>query len=157
MINKYIFTYESHQYDAFSIHTNRGIINCRTNKQEPCVFNPTYTTENPNLITTVEEYMVVSTSIQIDRTKLASKINNNVGLPTVKNFDHMVSTNMISNCPISVAYISNSGKIYGPYMAILKGKSTKSKPMPVIKYDIHITSELYKKTQTLSYALTSYI
>ena len=36
--------------------------------------------------------------------------------------NNMVSTNMISNCPISVAAIRNDENIYGPSMEILKGK-----------------------------------
>ena len=52
--------------------------------------------------------MVVFTSIQIDKENLSSKIYSNVGLPTVKNFNHMVSTNMISNYPISVVHIRNA-------------------------------------------------
>ena len=54
--------------------------------------------------------MVGFTSIKIYRSKLARNIYSNVGLPTVKNFKHMVSTNMISNSPISVADINNTEK-----------------------------------------------
>ena len=63
----------------------------------------------------------------------------------MKNFNHMVSTNMISNCPISVANISNAEIIYGPSMASLKVKSTRSKPRTAIKDDIQIPSETHKK------------
>ena len=86
--------------------------------------------------------MTGSTSRKIERTKLAIKINRNVGLPTVKNFKQIVSINIISNCPISVAYIINDGYIHGPSMASLKGKSTTRKPRPVIKYDIQNTSKI---------------
>ena len=54
----------------------------------------------------------------------------------MKNFKHMVSTNMIPNFPISVADIINTGETYRPLMASLKGNSTRSKPRMVIKYDI---------------------
>ena len=89
--------------------------------------------------------MVGFTSRKIERAKLVRKIYINVGLPIVKNFKDMVSTNMISNCPISVAYIINSDKIYGPSMASLKVKSTRSKPRTAIKDDIQIPSETHKK------------
>ena len=65
--------------------------------------------------------MVGLTGIQIESAKLARKIYSNIGLPTVKNFKHMVSNNMISNCTITVEDISNSEKIYGIYIAIIKG------------------------------------
>ena len=61
---------------------------------------------------------------KIEREKLARKMYSNVGLPPVKKFKHMVSTNMISNSPISVVDISNTENIYGPQMSSLKGKSS---------------------------------
>ena len=133
LVNKYRFAYDSHQDDYFPVHSNVCIIKLRRNKQGMYVFKSTYNTENSNFITTVEENMVVFTSRQIDRAKLSRKIYNNVGLTTVNKFNHMVSTNMISNCTISVTYISNAGKIYGPSMASLKVNSTRSNPRPVIR------------------------
>ena len=62
----------------------------------------------------------------------------------MKNFNHMLSTNMISNCPISVVDISNAESMYGPSIANIKGKPTRSKPRPLIKDDIHITKNIYK-------------
>ena len=97
------------------------------------------------------------TSIQIDKAKLDSKIYNNVGLPTVKNVMHMVSTNMISNCPISVSDTSNSENIYEPSVARIKVKSTSRKLRPAIKDNIQIPSEIYKKNQIFSYVLMSYV
>ena len=44
LVNKYRVTYDSHQDDAFNVHTNRGITKFRRNKQGLYVFNPTYTT-----------------------------------------------------------------------------------------------------------------
>ena len=67
------------------------------------------------------------------------------------------ATNMISNCPISVIDKSNAEKIYGPSMVSLKGKSTRSNPMLVIKYYMQIPSKIYKKNQTFSSILTSYL
>ena len=82
--------------------------------------------------------MIGFTSIQIERDELASNIYSNVGIPSVNNFKHMISTNMISNCPISVADISNAEKIYGSSMASLKGKSIIIKQGLVINDDIKI-------------------
>ena len=108
LVNRYIVAYDSQQYDAFSVHTNKWVIKSRKNKQGLHVFNFTYTTEKSNVFTTAEEKMVGFTIRQIDRAKLSKKIYNNVGIPTVENFKHMVSTNVISNCPISVPDISNT-------------------------------------------------
>ena len=93
--------------------------------------------------------MVVFTSRKIYRSKLSSKIYSNVGLPTLKNFNHRVSINMISKCPISVADISYYENIYGSSMASLKGNSTRNKPRPVVKDYIQISSRIYKNNSNI--------
>ena len=50
----------------------------------------------------------------------------------------MLSTNMISNYPISVADIINAKIIYGPSIEILKVNPTRRNIRPVIKDDIQI-------------------
>ena len=77
-------------------------------------------------------------SRQIERGGLVRKIYNIVEMATVKKFKHMLSTNMISNCPISVADIINAKIIYGPSMEILKVNPTRRNIRPVIKDDIQI-------------------
>ena len=61
----------------------------------------------------------------------------------------MISTNMISNCPINIKDVDNAEKIFGRSMASLKGKSTRSKPKPVIRDDIQIPEEIYNKNSNL--------
>ena len=56
---------------------------------------------------------------------------------------------MISNYPISVADTSNVEKIYGTYMASIKGKLTSSNPSPVIKDGICIPSKIYKNNSNI--------
>ena len=86
--------------------------------------------------------MVGFTSRQTERAELSRKIYINLGLPNLKNFKHMLSTNMKSNCLISVAYISNYEKIYESFRSSFKGKSTSSKPRSLIKDDIQIISRI---------------
>ena len=148
LVKKKGVTYESHQYDAFSIHTNRGIIKLSRNKQGLYVFNPTYTTAN-SIFTTVEENMARFTSRQIENYELARKIYSNVGIPTGKNFNNMVSTNRISNCLISMADMINSGIIYGTSMESIKGNSTRIKPRPVINNDINTPIDIYKNNSNI--------
>ena len=56
---------------------------------------------------------------------------------------------MISNYPISVADTSNVEKIYGTYMASIKGNSKSSNPSPVIKDGIRIPSKIYKNNSNI--------
>ena len=64
--------------------------------------------QNNQCLKKAEENMAGFTSRQIEWTKLHRKIYSKVGLPTVKNFKHMVFTKMLSNCTISVANIINN-------------------------------------------------
>ena len=84
------------------------------------------------------------TGIKIERAKLSMKIYNNLGLPTVKKFKHMVSTDMISNCPISVVDINNDGNLYETPVVSLKGKSTSRKSRLIIKDGIQISRNIFK-------------
>ena len=81
--------------------------------------------------------------IELQQAKEARTLYHNVGPPTVKNFKHMISTNMIANCPITIRDFDNAEKIYGPAMSALKGKSTQSKPKPVIHDEIVVPPEIY--------------
>ena len=102
--------------------------------------------------------MVGFNSIQIERAVLASKLYNTLGLTTMKNLNNVVSTNIISNFPISVADLIKYDKIYGSSMTSLKGKSTSSNPRPVIKDDIHIPSKVYKNNSNIELCIdTIYI
>ena len=120
-VNKYRFTDDWHQDDDFNIHTNIEIIKLRRNKQGLYVFKHTYTIKKCNVFTIMEENMVGLTIRKIERAKLGSKIYSNLGLPTVKDFKHMVSTNTILKCSILVADISNYEKIYGTSLSSHKG------------------------------------
>ena len=104
-VNKYRVTYNSHQDYACAVHTNIWIIKFRGNKQGIYVFNPTYTTSNSNAVTTVEENMVGFKSRKIERAKLSRKIYINVGIPTVKNFNHIFSSTVVTTLEFDVVYM----------------------------------------------------
>ena len=93
--------------------------------------------------------MMGFTRRQVERDKLASKIYSNIGLPTGNKFNHTVSTNTISNCPISLEYINIAENMYGLLMASIKGNSTRRNPRPAIKDDIQITSKIYKNNSII--------
>ena len=95
LFHKYRVTYDSQQDYAFIVQTNIGIIKFRRKKQGLYIFNSTYATSNLNIFATAKENVVGFTSRQIESSKLGRKIYRNVGTPTVENFKHMVSTNMI--------------------------------------------------------------
>ena len=50
-----------------------------------------------------------------------------------------------------MADISNAEKIYGPSMVSLKGKSTRIKTSPVMKYEIQIPRKIYKNNKNIEF------
>ena len=51
-----------------------------------------------------------------------------IGNPTKREFAGMVCEKLISNCPVTVHDINNSNRIFGPDLANLTGKMTRTKP-----------------------------
>jgi hypothetical protein len=50
-----------------------------------------------------------------------------VGYPSNKDFNNMVRSNMIKNCPVISKSVSEANKIFGPDIASMKGKNNKAK------------------------------
>jgi hypothetical protein len=65
-----------------------------------------------------------------------------VGYPSPKDFKNMVCSNMIKNCPITPANIAAANKIFGPDVASLKGKTTRTTPKPVLIDYVKIPKEI---------------
>jgi hypothetical protein len=51
-----------------------------------------------------------------------------IGNPTKRQFAGMVHENLITNCPVTVHNINNANRIFGPDLANLRGKTTRTKP-----------------------------
>ncbi len=55
-----------------------------------------------------------------------------LGNPSTKDFQGLVSGNLISKCPIVRADISNARKSFGPDLASIRGKTVQRTPAPVV-------------------------
>ncbi len=54
------------------------------------------------------------------------------GNPSEKDYQGLVSRNLINNCPISLSDVSNTRAIFGPDLASVRGKTVRKKPAPVV-------------------------
>ena len=52
--------------------------------------------------------------------------------PSEQDFEHMVRSNMIVNCPVTFDDVKNSKLIFGPDITLSKGKSVRRKPASVV-------------------------
>ncbi len=55
--------------------------------------------------------------------------------PTEREFAGMVCEQLLTNCPVTVCDVDNANRIFGPDLANLRGKATRTKPECVrVKY-----------------------
>jgi hypothetical protein len=94
------------------------------------------------IVQNVEDKKAFYTSRQVDRAKKARDLLHTLRCPTVADMKKAIKMNSIMNCPVSVDDVNLDEKIHGPDVASLKGKSTRSRPIPVINDIIEIPKEL---------------
>jgi hypothetical protein len=65
-----------------------------------------------------------------------------LGYPSEKDFRNMVSSNMITNCPVTPTDISAANKIVGPNVALIKGKTVRITQEPVLTSYVKIPQDV---------------
>ena len=83
------------------------------------------------MVQTVKDMSEGYSDIQIWKAKEAREFQAKVGHPSTRDLKNIVKTNMIANCPVTVADIERAEKIFGPSVPILKGKTVRKTPDPV--------------------------
>jgi hypothetical protein len=88
-----------------------------------------------------------------ERAKRARKALALVGYPSSKDFKHMVSSNMITNCPVTSKDVANANTIFGPDLATLKGKTVRITPPPVATDYVQIPNEIMSLNHNVTLAI----
>ena len=60
------------------------------------------------------------------------------GVPSEQDFENMVRSNTIVNCPVTFDNVKNTNLIFGPDITSLKGKSVRRKPASIVTDCIEI-------------------
>ena len=55
-----------------------------------------------------------------------------LGLPSEQDFEDMVYSNMIVNCPVTFDDVNNAKLVFGTDITLLKGKLVRRKPASVV-------------------------
>jgi hypothetical protein len=84
------------------------------------------------MVSTVAENRKGYTQQEYNDAKQARRALGMVGYPSNKDFNNMVRSNMIKNCPVTPKIVSAANKSFGPNIASVKGKKTRRKPEPVV-------------------------
>ena len=83
------------------------------------------------------------------RAKAARDFLHLVGFPSLKDLKKIIMMNVIANCPITHDDVNITEEIYGPNMAIIKGKTTQRIPSIVVQDYIDILPELVAKHENI--------
>jgi hypothetical protein len=93
--------------------------------------NSTNTTVSAyTFLSTVTENKKLFTRREIDNADAARTLYRMIGRPSESDFLTLLSKNLIRNCPVTVDDAKRASLIYGPDLAAIKGKTTRSTPAP---------------------------
>jgi hypothetical protein len=84
------------------------------------------------------------TKHDLEKAKEARRLQGMVGNPTECKFAGMVHEKLIANCPITVCNDDNANRIFGPDLANLRGKTTRTKPEHVRVNYVKIPQDFVK-------------
>jgi hypothetical protein len=80
------------------------------------------------LVNTVRENFEGYTCHGVERVREVQRIQGMIANPTEREFAGMVHEQLLTNCPVTVRDIDNANRIFGPDLANLRGKATRTKP-----------------------------
>ena len=72
-----------------------------------------------------------------------------LGFPSERDFENMVRSNIIVNCPITFSDVKKSKLVFGPDITSLKGKPVRRKPASVVTDYIEIPREILESHKEL--------
>jgi hypothetical protein len=158
MEDKYRVTYDSAKQSALIVHLPHKTVKFCRSAGKLYYYKPDYNTGNSDtgsnkkfgpsnhakftLVNTVEENKLAYTNRQFERAKKARELYHALGTPSISDFKAIIRMNAIKNNPITLEDIKIAENIFGPDVGSLKGKTTRTKPLPVISDYVEIPAEL---------------
>ncbi len=121
----------------------------------PDIYGNTFTVQQKCFmyLQTVQENMLFYAPREIELAKKARELLISTGSPSIQDLKNALSMNAIRDCPVTTQAINHAEKIYGPDVGILRGKTVRRKPIPIVENLIELPKELYTKRDTLLMAL----
>ena len=145
--NGKIMKFKEYTNGLYFYDTREDLIELSKDKQVTTSENVT----DYSLMQSVEENKQLFTHKQLKAADAARELSRKLGRPSKKNFECIIATNLINNCPITLDDVRRAELIYGPDIATLKGHTTKKPgsilphlpviPLPanIIKYHLQVT------------------
>ena len=102
---------------------------------------------NKKALLSVEENKKLFTKRQVAEAEEAMRVHATIGFPSLPDYKHIVATNRIKDCPVTLEHIRVMEHIYGDNSILLKGKTTRRKPLPVVQDYVQIPEQLINAHQ----------
>ena len=103
-------------------------------------------------VETVEENKKVFTARQFIKAKAARELYGMVGVPSAADFITAVRNKMIPNTKVTVDDIKTAEAIFGKDLGAIKGKTTRSRPAPVVTDQMMLPPDLMENHKTITLA-----
>ena len=135
VIRRYRVTYDSDDRAFFVFREKYGLPNMifRMHKSGLHYYDPS--SKDFSFVVTVEDNKLPFSKRQVEAAEKARGFYAGLAFPSMTDYKWILQSNQIEECPISLEDAKVAEKIWGPNIAALKGKTTRSKPEPV-KTDI---------------------
>jgi hypothetical protein len=143
MTNKLSFSLVKSEYDI-TYDGDTFIIHRAAKGYSDMVFKPhesrlhVYDPDNPRglashcFMETVESNMTLFTKRQIHSANLARNLQAGLAFPSNADMKQAIQSNLIKDCPVTVKDMGMAIKVWGPSIAMLKGKTVRRTP-PVVR------------------------
>ncbi len=146
---KHQVTYDSWDRDGvFVVHTPKGMVEFKpsenrlhyidVSKEGDLVRHMLVNIETDDKTTSSDEGFVMVNTVRgnfegynkhdVKKVQEARRLQGMIGNPTEWDFEGMVHEKLIAHCPVTVRDIQNAHQIFGPNLANLRGKTTRTKP-----------------------------
>ena len=113
-----------------------------------------YTTTNKfQFVETVEENLGFLTPRQQERAKKARALYRALGTPSLDDLKAMIRMNLINNNSVTTKDINLAARAFGPDVAAIKGKTTRTNPAPAVSNLVEIPDELLETHQDVTISM----
>jgi hypothetical protein len=125
-------TYDSEDRGGvFQVHTNEGIVEFKPSARGLHYHDVSDGSSNIELMLVntvrVRENFEGYSCHKVEKAKEARHIQGMIVNPTKREFAGMVREQLLTNCPVTVRDVDNANQTFGPDLAHLRGKMTRTK------------------------------
>jgi hypothetical protein len=86
------------------------------------------------------------------KAKEACRAQGMIGKPSKKDYEGVVSGNLITNCPITTSDISNAREMFGPDLTSIRGKTVRRTPTPMVADYVAVPRSLVETNKVITMA-----